>query len=228
MSKITRPSPHIIEHRFSSGQPSSYDPDTHSVDCIVSVGSPVKRFYGTEILRISPDAVILDRLTGSGIPVLDSHQQTGISNCIGQLQRCWFEPGKLLGRISFNDTDEGRKAEKMTARGEIRGVSAGYRVDVWSVKDSDGNIVDTEKDRIRWSDDLEFTAIEWELLEASLVAVPADNGASIRSLSSSFNIQQVRARMDARQAMSDRMSQSSIRDVRARMAARHHMIGKLF
>jgi phage head maturation protease len=172
---------------------------------VISEGSPVKKFYGTEFLRISPDAVMLDRLQGSGIPILDSHQQIGIANSIGRLRRAWFNNGQLLGKISFNDTEEGRRAEGMVARGEIAGISAGYRVDDWEVKNSDGNIVDTEKDRIRWDDDLTFTAIKWELLEASLVAVPADNAGSVRSLSANPNIRDIRTRMASRQAMSDRM-----------------------
>jgi phage head maturation protease len=221
-------SPHVTEHRFSSNQPASYDPDQRTVDAVISVGAAVPRFYGTEILKISPEAVDLSRLTGAGIPCLDSHIQTGISSCIGQLQRCWFEPGQLLGTIGFNDTPGGRAAEKMTARGEIRGVSAGYKVLTWQVKDSDGNVVDTDKDRIRWDDDLTFTATRWQLLEASLVAVPADNGAAVRSLSSYSYIAALRNRMEARQRMSDRsfVSQfSNLRDAKARMAARARMIG---
>lgn len=145
-------SPSTIEKRFVSNRPSSYNPDKHTVDAVISVGAAVPRFYGTEILRITPDAVDLSRLYGAGIPILDSHQQVGISNSIGRLAAAWFEPGQLLGKISFNDTDEGRKAEGMTARSEIKGISGGYRVSEWEVKDSDGNIVDTEKDRIRWDD----------------------------------------------------------------------------
>jgi phage head maturation protease len=222
-------SPSTIEKRFVSSRPSSYDADQRTVDAVISMGSPVKRFYGTEILRISPEAVVLDRLRGSGIPVLDSHQQIGISSAIGRLQRTWFEPGKLVGRISFHDTPEGRKAEGMVARGEITGISAGYRVDQWVVQDSDGNIIDTDKDRIRWDDDLKFTATRWELLEASLVSVPADNSASVRSLGSTNSyIAAVRSSMAARQRMADLMSEpSNLRDVRARMAARHRMMNRM-
>ena len=64
----------------------------------------------------------------------------------------------------------------MVSRGEISGISAqGYRVDEWEVKDADGNVIDPN--RLRWddnSDDLTFTATRWELLEVSLVTIPAD------------------------------------------------------
>jgi phage head maturation protease len=90
----------------------------------------------------------------------------------------------VLGRraeLAFNATAEGRKAEGMVARGEIAGISAGYRVEEWEITDSENNVIDPE--RVRWDDDLTFTATRWELLEASLVLEAADRGASIRSLS---------------------------------------------
>jgi hypothetical protein len=49
------------------------------------MGSPVARFYGTEVLSISPEAVNLDRMTGGSIiPLLDSHQIAGINNALGR------------------------------------------------------------------------------------------------------------------------------------------------
>jgi hypothetical protein len=61
----------LIEHRFADKKPlpSTYSASDRTVDAIISMGSAVKRFYGTEILRIAPDAVIIDRLIGSGIPL---------------------------------------------------------------------------------------------------------------------------------------------------------------
>lgn len=88
-----------------------------------------------------------------------------------------------MGKLKFNETAEGRKAEGMVARGEIAGISAGYRVEEWEITDSENNVVDPE--RMRWDDDgLTFTATRWQLLEASLVAVPADGSAGIRLLGS--------------------------------------------
>src|SRR5258708_31294860 len=108
------------------------------------MGSPVKRFYGTEILRVDPQSVIIDRLIGSGIPLLDSHRQIGIGNALGKVTRIWFSGGALMGKLAFNGTTEGRKAEGMVARGEISGVSAGYRVEEWEVSDADGNVIDPD------------------------------------------------------------------------------------
>jgi phage head maturation protease len=174
----------VIDTRFADVAPASYDHKTHTVDAVLSMGSPVKRFYGTEVLRISPQAVDLSRMEQGGIPFLDHHSQNGIDNVLGRITETWFKRGALMGRIKFAQTEQGQKAEGMVARGEIAGVSAGYRVEDWEITDADGNVVDPDKDRVRWDDDLTFTATRWQLFEASLVGVPADAASMIRSLGS--------------------------------------------
>jgi phage head maturation protease len=190
--------------RFASSKPSSYNSESRTVDAVISMGSPVVRFYGTEKLRISPHAVIVDRVASSGIPVLDSHQQTGISNALGRITKVWFARNALMGTIAFNDTPEGRKAEGMVARGEIAGISAGYTVREWEITDANGKVLDPEVQRINFDDDLTFTATSWELLECSLVSVPADSAAMVRSLGGNSDRQivaDIRARMWTRQRM---------------------------
>jgi phage head maturation protease len=114
-----------------------------------------------------------------------------------------------MGRLKFNDTKEGRIAEGMVSRGEIAGISAGYRVEAWEIADADGTVIDPEKDTVRWDDDLTFTATRWELLECSLVCVPAESTASVRSLGGDHHTGDiaerilVRTRMHARQPMHD-------------------------
>jgi phage head maturation protease len=196
--------PGKTEHRFADTAPSSYSSQNHTVDAVISMGSPVVRFYGTEKLRISPDAVIVERIGSSGVPVLDSHQQTGISNALGRIVKVWFVRNALMGTIAFNDTPEGRKAEGMVARGEIAGISAGYTVREWEITDAKGNVLDPEVQRINFDDNLTFTATRWELLECSLVSVPADSAAMVRSLGGSHDRQivaDIKSRMWTRQRM---------------------------
>jgi hypothetical protein len=206
-------SPATISHRFSDSSlvPSTYDAATRSVDCVISMGSPVQRFYGTEVLRISNDAVDLDRMkNGSIIPLLDSHQGTGINNALGRFTKAWITRGALMGSVTFNETPNGNLAMGMVSRGEIAGISAGYSVKEWEITDAKGNILDPEVANIRFDDDLTFTATRWSLHEGSLVSVPADALSGIRSLGggdramTSDNIEAVRARMMARQRMHER------------------------
>jgi hypothetical protein len=201
----------LVEHRFLDTKPSSFDASTRSVNAIISMGSPVQRFYGTEMLRISPEAVGLDRMTGgSMIPLLDSHQGGGIANALGRITSTWFARGALWGKLAFNETPNGDLAMGMVARGEISGISAGYSVREWEISDAEGTVLDPEVQNIRWDDDLTFTAIKWDLHEASLVSVPADHLSGIRSLGGgdravvSNNFADARARMLSRQRMHER------------------------
>jgi hypothetical protein len=201
--------------RLADLQPGSYDEEARTVEAVLSVGAAVARGYGTEILEVTPAAVDLKRVP---VPLIDSHNVFGVINGIlGRVDRVWFERGKLVGKISFDDSEVGRKAEGLVARRMVRGVSIGYRVDKWEIKDADGDVVDPERERLLWDAQYTFTAKKWQLLECSLVSVPADPDAEIRTAQALITradgfvprkrrreIAAVRARMRIRQAMLNR------------------------
>jgi phage head maturation protease len=192
--------PSTISRRLSTAAPQSYDEQSHSCECIISAGAPVARFYGTEILQISQDAVDLTRIP---CPLLESHSQASVADVLGRINSAWIRGGQLFGKIVFAQTPRGRLAEGMVARGELSGISAGYKVERWSVTGADGDPVD--ESRAGWDDDLTFTATKWQLLEGSLVGVPADSLASIRSLGGGHDtITDIRGRMQVRQRMAQR------------------------
>jgi hypothetical protein len=197
-----------VLHRLDSGSaltPLSYDAKARTVDAILSVGAPVQRVYGTEILRITPASVDLGRVRAGLAPVLDSHQGTSITQVLGRIGKTWFDGPALWGRLIFADTAQARVAEDMVASGMITGTSLGYRVSAWEITDADDNILDPEKTHISWDADLTYTAIRFEILESSLVAVPADAAAIIRTLGSGFDhVEAVRARMESRERMATR------------------------
>lgn len=230
--------------RFADVAPQSFDKGTRTVDCVISMGSPVQRFYGTEVLEISPKAVDLNRMQSGGIPLLDSHNQNGIDNHLGRFTQTWFNRGSLMGKISFNETERGQMAMGMVERGEIAGISAGYIVREWKITDTDGNVIDPETTRINIDDDLTFTASRWELLEASLVSVPADAKASIRSFGSGQDrvVPQIEALARGAVKITKRFGDASITyeyppavksnavdeaEARARMLARQRVIDRI-
>ncbi len=199
-----------VSTRLLDLRPTSYNAEYRTVDAVLSKGSPVTRIYGTEALKITSDAIDLARVHGIGVPLLDSHQQIGISNALGLVRAAWVEGGALLGTLQFNQTREGKKAEEMVARKEINGVSIGYRVQDWEITDSDGRAIDPAIEHTRWNeDDLTFTASKWELLEVSLCAVAADDAAGIRAYTDrayplNTAIAEIRTRMRVRQNMLSR------------------------
>ena len=198
------PARNKLQHRLASADKvlaatRSYDAKQHSVEAVISMGSPVERSYGTEVLRISPVAVDLSRLHEGGIPLLDHHQQTGINTMLGRLTDAWFERSALIGRFKFNQTPEGRKAEGMVARGEVTSVSAGYRVEQWLITDDDGDIVDEKN--VRWDDELTFTATRWQLFEDRLSGCPQTARRWSGRCGSALRKSKISARASARQRL---------------------------
>lgn len=150
--------------------PDSYDAEARTVEAVLSAGSAVRRFYFTEELEISPEAIDLGRVTGGICPLLDTHNQFELDAVIGRVLSVRIEGAELIGVLQFSDTDTGRAIEARVAAGELRAISIGYRVTKWQI-----TTVDEETDHETWR------AVAWELLEASFVPVPADPNAVVRS-----------------------------------------------
>jgi HK97 family phage prohead protease len=133
--------------------------------------------------------------------LLDSHNRSSVDAILGIITDAWIDGGKLLGRIQFSETNAGRAAEGMVARGEVSAISVGYRVNVWT--------------RVGIENDVEiWRADEWELLEASLVSVPADADALIRSAPATHNTHPKGNQMDQDQVIDN----SNNEDTRERTA----------
>jgi phage head maturation protease len=202
--------PHSVLTRYATVAPSSFDAETRSVSCVISTGAPVIRFYGIEILEISRAAIDTSRVGLGLVPVLDSHQTTSIDCALGVVTESWIKGGSLWGRLQFNETPHGELAFGMIRRGELNGISAGYRVTRWRLENEDGEILDAESTYRSDSDNFTFIAERWELLECSCVNIAADAGAGIRdeANTNANTTADVRARMQARQRIVERMSNS--------------------
>jgi HK97 family phage prohead protease len=193
--------------------PTSFDESEQTVQAILSKGSPVQRVYGIESLRISKDAIDLTRMQSSGIPILDSHKIDSIDAALGKLQHAWVADGALHGLIKFNQTEAGIRAAGMIKRGELSGISVGYRVTEWEVRDGKGKVIDP--DTAAWGgEDSTFVGKHWELLEVSLVTVPAERAAHVRHQNDLHDrvylptlpacLNDIRTRMEIRQRLLER------------------------
>lgn len=149
--------------------PGSYNAEARTVEAVLSAGTAVRRYYFTEELEISAEAIDLARVTGGVCPLLDTHNQYQLDGVIGRVISARIDNGQLIGVLQFADTPAGRDVEARVASGELRAISIGYRVTKWQITATD------ENDHETWR------AVAWELLEASLVPVPADPNAVVRS-----------------------------------------------
>jgi HK97 family phage prohead protease len=206
----------MISTRLLDLKPISFNDDEQTVQAILSKGSPVQRLYGVESLRISKDAIDLSRMQSSGIPVLDSHKIDSIGAALGKVQHAWVGDGALHGILKFNKTEAGIRAAGLVQRGELGGISVGYRVTEWEVRNGKGQVVNP--DSIAWGgEDSTFVGKHWELLEVSLVTVPAESAAHVRHHSDLHDrvylptlpgrLADIRCRMEIRQRIMERQSE---------------------
>lgn len=149
----------------------SYDETTRSVEAVLSTGAAVARWGFIEELEISDDAIDLNRVERGVCNLLDTHNAWELNAVLGTIDNVRIEDGELIATLHFGETDAARQAEGMVKRGEIKGISIGYRVSRWEITVE----AESSNDKDTWR------ATKWELLEASLVPVPADAGAGVRS-----------------------------------------------
>jgi HK97 family phage major capsid protein/HK97 family phage prohead protease len=135
--------------------------DEDTVPLALSSEYGVERWFGREILDHSPGAVDLSRAE-AGIPLLDAHDSGSVRSQIGVIER--LELGadrKLRGVARFSRRPEARAILQDVRDGIIRAVSIGYRIREMVLERADDS-------------GETYRATRWELLEGSLVPVPAD------------------------------------------------------
>lgn len=127
----------------------------------LSSEAPYVRWFGTEILDHSADAVDLAR-AGNGLPLLFGHNPDEI---VGRVHNLRLEDRKLRGDLRFYSTPKAREVETLVTEGH-REMSIGYTIEKMRIEKQDG-------------DEKTYRATRWSLLEASIVGVPADAGVGV-------------------------------------------------
>lgn len=163
-------------------RPGSINAEDRTVEVVFGSDKPVRMWtweYGPINEELSFDAahVRMDRLN-SGAPVLDNHDAYGsvLDTVVGVVERAWSDGKKGYAKLRFAKTDKGDKVLEMARDGILQNVSVGYAVHKYSrTKASEEGKLDN------------YRAIDWEPHEISMVAVPADADAKLRSLSGPEN-----------------------------------------
>ncbi|MER9936501.1 prohead protease/major capsid protein fusion protein [Mesorhizobium sp. M0088] len=157
-----------VEHLDIRFAPASVDAKSRTFEATVATETPVKRFFGREILLCNARAINSERL--ADLPLLDSHQIVGIDNALGRAVSHRFEGASLVIKFRMANTPRGDAAMAQIAAGTITKVSVGY-------------FVDEETDSRAPDGTTLATVTKWTPFEVSLVSVAADNNANIRGLS---------------------------------------------
>ncbi len=116
--------------------------------------TPVMRWGDAEILRHDDTSVRLDRLRslGSALVNHDPNQRAARIDSVQVVNK------RLEVEVRFGSTDFAQQIRQEVADGLLRGISIGYRVNVWEI--------DEEKRT--------YTATDWEPFEVTFTPVPAD------------------------------------------------------
>lgn len=160
---------HEIKSRAFDFTPASIDEEARTVELLASTGAAVVRhdFEGqfSEVLQITTGAIDLGRV--DGMPLLDSHRQDGLDKVLGVVRGARLEGGQLIVRVQISERHD--PVWKDIKAGIIRNVSIGYLINEF--KDA---LEPVSRERVR-------TITKWTLLEVSLVPVPSDASAKVRS-----------------------------------------------
>lgn len=147
--------------------PRSLDREARTVEATASTGAPVQRQDGRGAFTERLDLSAIDPVALAGITILDAHSQGSTRDAIGVIEEARMENGSLVVTIKIARGIEGDGVLDKIEDGVLRGVSIGYRAA--KVKETKG----AQGERVR--------TITPEIVEVSIVPVPADPGALMRS-----------------------------------------------
>lgn len=154
--------PGRIQHRVfpiaARAEHRAVDEEKRTVELSFSSEEPYGRWWGIEILDHAPQSVRLERLAAAG-PLLVEHNPGDI---VGTIERAWIAAdrrGRAL--VRFGRSARAEEVFRDVVDGIRRSVSIGYVVHRYEQQ------TDVEGPPV-------FVARDWEPLEVSLVAVPAD------------------------------------------------------
>lgn len=161
-------------------QPSTFIKDERTVELTWTTGAQVRRFDWfdgpyIEELSMDPSHIRMGRL-GAGAPVLKDHNSASIDNVIGVVEKAWVESGQGRAVVRFADDPAVEPILAKIESGILRNISVGYQVHEYEVDKGDKGDMPT------------YRAIDWEPVEVSIVAVPADPSAQIRSQDSLHSV----------------------------------------
>lgn len=149
--------------------------DSRSVELAFSSEEPVARWWGIEVLSHAPGAMRMDRMRSGGALLLD-HDMT---KQIGVVEECRCD-GDLMGRatVRFSRGVQGEEVYQDVMDGIRKNISVGYQVHRAEEMDPKKMPADLMEMAAREKLPV-YRVVDWEPVEISVVAVPADPSVGI-------------------------------------------------
>ena len=164
--------------RAACVRPDGINREERTIEIVWTTGATVQRVRWEgwddrieydETLEVNERAARLERMN-AGAPFLNSHRGWGLESVLGTVVpgSVRIEDGKGFATIRLTEAPDVAPLVQRILEGTVRNVSVGYRVHRYDITKAEG-------EREHWR------AVDWEPLEASAVAIPADPGAQVRS-----------------------------------------------
>lgn len=150
--------------------PETVNAEARTVEVVWTTGARVQRYGmdGSYLEELSMDAkaIRMDRLN-AGAPLLNSHSAAQLSDVVGVVERAWLDGNEGRAVVRFSSRDDVEPIFRDVRDGIIRSISVGYRVWKYERSEEGGTPL--------------MRAVDWEPHELSLVPIPADARAQVRS-----------------------------------------------
>lgn len=145
----------------------SYDEEAGTVEVVYATETPVGRWGYVEALVVSEDAIDTTRLDSGSVNLLVQHDSWSALP-IGNVVAHRIENGMAIATIKLSVADEHKGIVENVRAGVIRTVSVGYAIMESEESTAEDGVVTQRVTR-------------WQPVEISLVSVPADPNAQVRS-----------------------------------------------
>jgi len=145
-------------------EPAMFDEATRTLTLSYASQEPVSNWGEREVLIISQDAMDTSRFENGVMPVLFNHNRDAI---IASINKLWIENSRAYATITFDEDEESLKIMNKVKSGSCRGVSVGYKPKIYEIVEKDAISAEGISGPC-------YIARKWEVLEFSIVSVPAD------------------------------------------------------
>ncbi|PPK72669.1 hypothetical protein B0F88_103102 [Methylobacter tundripaludum] len=173
MPKQTRQLPDL--HTRADFAPATLNEAARTVELTWSTGAQSRRFDDwddwIEELSMNPADVRMDFLNSGSAPLLADHNNYGLGGVIGVVERAWIKDGVGHAVVRFSERDDVEVIFKDVKAGILKNISVGYKI----------YKMEKQPQTETQSGLPIYLATDWEPKEISIVPIPIEGGAKIRS-----------------------------------------------